>query len=72
MASKANTVEAAFQEIVNETREAEEITNTISTGNPMETVAAPLDPEETNAQIVADYHALEHFSECVQTPTKYL
>ena len=62
MASKANTVEAAFQEIVNETREAEEITNTLSTGTPVETVAASPDPEQTNAQIVADYYALEHQS----------
>ena len=62
MTSKANTVEATFQEIVNETHEAEEITNNLSASTPVKAVYAQPDPELINARIVADHFALEHQS----------
>lgn len=62
MTSKANTVEAAYNEILNETREAEEITNSFSSGPPVETVDAEPNTEFKNARIVSDYLAIEHES----------
>ena len=55
MTSKVESVEVAFKEIINETREAEQLANSISSGPPVEADDAQLDPETTNAQLVADH-----------------
>ena len=69
--SKANTIEAAYKEILNETREAEEITNSFPSHSPVETVDAEPNYELRNAQIVADYFSIEHQSRYFKSGSEY-